>query len=93
MGEMIQKPDTNPVVVAVLNLFLLGGVGYMMMGQQKKGIMSIVGTVLLSCVGIGALIPWITAYDAYLLGQKLQAGDSVGENENGLDFLDAIFKD
>ncbi|NOY28249.1 MAG: hypothetical protein GXP62_20490 [Oligoflexia bacterium] len=93
MGEMIQKPDTNPIVVAVLNLFLLGGVGYLMMGQQKKGIMSIAGTVILSCVGIGALIPWLTAYDAYLLGQKLQSGQSIGENENGLEFLNVVFKD
>lgn len=93
MGELIQKPDTNPIVVAVLNLFLLGGVGYFMMGQQKKGIMSIVGTLVLSCFGIGVIVPWITAYDAYLLGQKLQNGEAIGENENGLEFLNAIFKD
>ena len=93
MGEMIQKPDTNPIVVAILNLWLLGGVGYMMMGQKKKGIMSIVATLLLSCFGIGFIIPFITAYDAYLLGQKLQSGQAIGENENGLDFLNAVFKD
>jgi preprotein translocase subunit Sss1 len=93
MGEMIQKPDTNPVVVALLNFFLLGGVGYILMGQQKKGIMSIVATLVLSCLGIGFIIPIITAYDAYLVGQKLQSGESVGMNENGLDFLNAIFKD
>lgn len=93
MGEMIQKPDTNPIVVAILNLWLLGGVGYFMMGQKKKGIMSIVATLLLSCFGIGFLIPFITAYDAYLLGQKLQSGQAIGENENGLDFLNAVFKD
>ncbi|MCK6505547.1 hypothetical protein L6R53_19480 [Myxococcota bacterium] len=90
---MIQKPDTNPIVVAILNLWLLGGVGYFMMGQKKKGIMSIVATLLLSCFGIGFLIPFITAYDAYLLGQKLQSGQAIGENENGLDFLNAVFKD
>lgn len=93
MGEMIQKPDTNPIVVAVLNLWLLGGVGYLMMGQKKKGIMSIVATVVLSCFGIGVFVPFITAYDAYLLGQKLQSGQAIGENENGLPFLNAIFKD
>ena len=91
MGE-ISKPDTNPIIPAVLNLFLFGGVGYLMMGQQKKGIISIVATLLLYCVGIGFIIPWITAYDAYLLGQKLQSGQSIGENENGLEFLNAIFK-
>lgn len=93
MGEMIQKPDTNPIVVAILNLWLLGGVGYIMMGQKKKGIMSIVATLLLSCFGIGFIIPFITAYDAYLLAQKLQSGQAIGENENGLDFLNAVFKD
>lgn len=93
MGEMIQKPDTNPIVVAILNLWLLGGVGYLMMGQKKKGIISIVATLLLSCFGIGFIIPFITAYDAYLLGQKLQSGQAIGENENGLDFLNAVFKD
>ncbi len=102
MGEMITKPDANPVVLAVLNLFLFGAVGYFLMGQQKKAIISAVITVvtyvLATCtMGIGSiLIPvWIciTAYDAYLLGQKLAAGESIGMNENGLSFLDAIFKD
>ncbi len=93
MGEMIQKPDTNPVIVALLNFFILGGVGYILMGQQKKGIISIVATLVLSCLGIGFIIPIITAYDAYLLGQKLQSGEAIGMNENGLDFLNAVFKD
>ncbi|MED5370766.1 MAG: hypothetical protein VX899_07120 [Myxococcota bacterium] len=92
MGE-ISKPDTNPIVPAALNFFLLGGVGYLMMGQQKKGIISLVATIVLSCIGIGFIIPLITAYDAYLLGQKLQSGQSIGENENGLEFLNAVFKD
>lgn len=93
MGELIQKPDTNPIVVALLNLFLLGGVGYLIMGQQKKAIISIAATLIGSCFGIGVIVPWITAYDAYLLGQKLQNGESIGMNQNGLDFLNAIFKD
>ena len=93
MGQMIQKPDANPVVIAVLNVLLFGGVGYLMIGQQKKGIISIVATVVLIMCGIGFLIPLITAYDGYLLGQKLQNGEEIGENENGLDFLNAVFKD
>jgi hypothetical protein len=93
MGQMIRKPDANPIVIAVLNLFLFGGVGYLMIGQQKKGIMCIVGTLVLSCFGIGVIVPWIAAYDGYLLGQKLQSGGEIGENENGLPFLNAIFKD
>ncbi len=91
MGE-ISKPDTNPIIVAIMNLWLLGGGGYFIMGQKKKAIISIVATVILACIGIGAFIPLITAYDAYLLGQKLQSGQSIGENENGLEFLNAVFK-
>jgi hypothetical protein len=67
MGEMIQKPDANPVIVAVANFFILGALGW---------------------------IPVLVfTYDGYLLGQKLQSGQSIGENENGLDFLNSIFKD
>ncbi len=95
MGEMIQKPDTNPVIVAVANLIGLGGLGYFLMGQQKKAIISwviwlVIGTI--TC-GFGYLISVVTAYDAYLLGQKLQRGEAIGTNENGLDFLNMIFKD
>ena len=95
MGELIQKPDTNPILVAVCNLFGFGCIGYLLMGQQKKAIITaviffVVGTI--TC-GFGCIIAWLTAYDAYLLGQKLQSGESIGMNENGLSFLDAIFKD
>ena len=30
------------------------------------------------------------AYDAYLLGQKLASGESIGEKENGLEFLNNL---
>ena len=95
MGEMIRKPDTNPIVVAILNVILLnGGIGYFIMGQKKKAIISIIITwVGSACFGIGLIFPWIAAYDAYLLGQKLQNGEAIGENENGLPFLNAVFKD
>jgi len=93
MGELIQKPDTNPVIVAALNFLLFGGVGYLLMGQQKKGIITIVAFLITSCFGIGFIIPFISAYDAYLLGQKLQNGEAIGENENGLEFINAVFSD
>ena len=101
MGEMIHKPDANPVLLAVLNLFVAGGLGYFLMGQKKKAIMTwvawAVSWILLGWCGVGVLtgsiIQLVAAYDAYLLGQKLQRGESIGENENGLDFLNAVFKD
>ena len=95
MGEMIQKPDTNPIIVALANWIGLAGLGYFLMGQQKKAIISWViflvgGTI--TC-GVGYIFAFVTAYDAYLLGQKLQRGEAIGANENGLDFLNMIFKD
>lgn len=94
MGQMIRKPDANPLVVALLNLFLAGGVGYLYIGQQKKGIISIVICFVSLCTIFGPLV-WaiIAAYDGYLLGEKLQKGQPIGENENGLPFLNNIFKD
>jgi threonine/homoserine efflux transporter RhtA len=95
---MITKPDANPIVFALGNwaaFFLFGApVGYFLMGQMKKAIGFWIATVVFfPCFGIGAIFPWIAAYDAYLLGQKLAAGESITPNTNGLSFLDAIFKD
>ena len=43
-----------------------------------------------SFFGIGSLLPFVFAYDAYLLGQKLASGESIGPKENGLSFLDNL---
>lgn len=95
MGEMIQKPDTNPIIIAAANWFGLGGLGYLLMGQKKKAIITWIITIVggtITC-GLGYMFVWVTTYDGYLVAQKLQSGQAVGENENGLDFLNAIFKD
>ena len=66
-----------------------------MVAQKKKAII----TWLIVIVGGGftcgllSLFLWVAVYDGYLIAQKLQSGQAVGENENGLDFLNAIFKD
>lgn len=96
MGEMIQKPDANPILLAVLNAFVAGGLGYFLMGQKAKAIRAwiiwvvcvVVSPFCFGLSGLGAMaLALATAYDAYLLGQKLQAGESIGENEVALDFL------
>lgn len=98
MGEMITKPDANPIIFAACNFFLCGALGYFLMGQQKKAM--ITGAVWIGLVfctlGFGGifamLVSLATSYDAYLLGQKLAAGESIGEVENGLEFLNMVFK-
>jgi len=72
-------PPKNPIIAAVLSLLLLGGVGQMYLGQTKKGIIIIVATVVLSCVGIGVIIPILGTIDAYMLADKLQKGETIGD--------------
>ena len=72
-------PPKNPIIAAVLSLLLLGGVGQMYIGQMKKGIILIVATVVLSCIGIGVVIPILGAVDAYMLADKLQKGEAIGD--------------
>src|SRR5262245_1433492 len=92
MGELITKPDANPVLLAVLNLVICGiPVGYFLIGQTKKGIIALVLTWVLSMFfGIGFILCFVWAYDVYLLGQKLAAGESITETENGLDLLNNV---
>ncbi|MCP4368671.1 MAG: hypothetical protein GY797_11255 [Deltaproteobacteria bacterium] len=67
------------MLATVLSFLLLGGVGQMYLGQTKKGIIIIVATVLLSCVGVGFIIPLVGAVDAYMMADKLQNGESIGD--------------
>ena len=94
MGEMITKPDANPIVLAALNLVICGlPIGYFMMGQQKKAIAAFVYTAILWVISFGT-IGWamsvLWAYDAYLLGQKLASGEPISDTENGLEFLNNL---
>jgi TM2 domain-containing membrane protein YozV len=96
MGEMINKPDANPIVAAIATAFW--GIGYFLIGQKKKGMIVLGFNVVtafccLYLFGLPWLVNLVCAYDAYLVAQKLASGQSVGENENGLEFLNSIFKD
>lgn len=97
MGEMISKPDANPILFGFLNLFF-GAVGYFLMGQKKKAMISAVifFASAIFCFWLGGLVTlgwqFLVAYDAYLLAQKLQAGESIGENENAVGVLNNIFR-
>ncbi len=74
-------PPKNPIIAAVLSLLLLGGVGQLYIGQQKKGIILIVAWLvawLLPCVG-PIIIGAVGAVDAYMMADKLQKGQPVGD--------------
>ena len=73
------NPPKNPILAAVLSLLLLGGAGQIYLGQQKKGIILIVATLVLSCIGIGFIVWIVGVIDAYMLADKLQKGEAIGD--------------
>ena len=72
-------PPKNPIVAALLSLLLFGGVGQIYLGQQKKGIILIVASLLLSCIGVGFVVWIVGVVDAYILADKLQKGQPIGD--------------
>jgi hypothetical protein len=91
MGDMITKPDANPILYAVLNLIVCGlPIGHFMMGQTNKAVILLVYIILLNLVGLGFIISVLAALDAYKLGQKLQSGESIGQKENGFELFNSL---
>jgi hypothetical protein len=82
-GDLIypQQPPKDPVMVLVLNLLVLGGVGYIIIGQKTKGIVAIVLWLLglLTC-GIGSgIVAIVGAIDGWMQAQQLQLGHPIGQ--------------
>lgn len=82
-GELVYPttPPKDPILVLVLNLLLLGGVGYIIMGQKTKGIVAIVAWVLglATCGVVSGLVGIFGAIDGYMQAQQLQQGHPVGQ--------------
>jgi len=82
-GDLVYptQPPQNPVLILILNLLVLGGVGYIIMGQKTKGIVAIVVWLVgLVMCGIPSLIVCVVgAIDGYLQAMQLQAGTPVGQ--------------
>jgi hypothetical protein len=82
-GDLVYptQPPQNPVLILILNLLVLGGVGYIIMGQKTKGIVAIVVWLVgLVMCGIPSMIVCVVgAIDGYLQAMQLQAGNPVGQ--------------
>ena len=82
-GDIIYptQPPKDPILVAVLNLLVAGGVGYIIMGQKTKGIVAIVVWLvgLVACGIPSGLVAIVAAIDGYMQAQQLQKGFSVGQ--------------
>ncbi|HVS71384.1 MAG TPA: hypothetical protein VHQ47_09035 [Phycisphaerae bacterium] len=90
----IKKPDANPILALLLTWFLFGSGHFIVNGQQKKWIMTLVGGILGSilCCLPGMLIGILSIVDAYKTAQKLQSGREIGEHEYSIELLYKIMK-
>jgi hypothetical protein len=82
-GDIIRpsQPPKDPILICLLNLIVLGGVGYILIGQKVKGIVAIILwlVVAIPTCGTGSgLIAVVTAIDGYFQAQSLQQGKSIG---------------
>lgn len=83
-SELIQptQPPKEPVLVLVLNLLLLGAVGYFIIGQWQKGVVALVASLVIgipTCgLGIGAVCI-AGAIDGFMQAQCLQQGYPIAQ--------------
>ena len=84
-GALVQKGDEAPVAskapipaiaAAVISLFV-PGVGQIISGQVAKGAVILIAAVLFC--GLGGILNVVAAIDAYLIAQKQEKGQTVGD--------------
>lgn len=77
-----------------MNLLTAGGLGYWVMGQRRKAVQAWLFVLVGGFFTCGTLwvLPFVTAYDAYLLTQRLVFGERIRIQQNALPFLDRIFR-
>ncbi|MBI5892477.1 MAG: TM2 domain-containing protein [Deltaproteobacteria bacterium] len=76
-------PPKNPIAAGILSVLILG-VGHMYLGQVLKGVVLLIGGVILiiSTGFLAAPVVWIVYFvDTYMIGEKLHSGKSVWEWE------------
>lgn len=92
--KQIHRPDANPVVALLLNIFVLPGLGDMVIGQTNKGVMvflcALIGTCL--CCVPGWVVAILSHIDTYQCAAALQRGETLGENEYKQEWLFKIVR-
>ena len=75
--------STNPALMGILS-FLIVGLGQMIMGQVTKGVVMLIGTIILAffTLGLSTFVTTpISIIDAVLIAKKKQQGKQIGEWE------------
>lgn len=88
MPVVIQKPDANPALAAVLAIFFdLGHV--IVNGQQRKWLFTtlVVHAGFLLCCLPGLVLRVLSVIDAYQTAERLAGGESIPESEYSLPLL------
>jgi TM2 domain-containing membrane protein YozV len=73
------SPD-SPLLMAILSGCCIAGLGQMVLGQVAKGVVFLLGAVVLAVLtaGISVLLTWpLMGIDAYMVAKKLQSGRPV----------------
>jgi len=76
------NPPKDPVMILLLNLFVFGGLGSILMGQKTKGIVAIAVAIVAgipTCGTATLLVGAFGAIDGYLQAQQLKLGHPVGQ--------------
>ena len=77
----VTKPDANPILSAVLTLIWF--LGHLINGQKRKWLFNILAYLIGLCLcclpGIAILV--LSVLDAYQTAERLQRGETIGENE------------
>jgi TM2 domain-containing membrane protein YozV len=77
------KPD-SPIVIALASTIVITGLGQMVVGQVAKGVVFLLGSVVLAVLtfGLSLLVTWpLIGIDAYMVARKLKAGKPVSKWE------------
>ncbi len=79
----ITKPDANPVLALILTWFVLGTGHYFINGQQRKWLYTLIAALVgtIACCLPGIIISICSIIDAYQTAERLQKGETIGENE------------
>jgi hypothetical protein len=90
---LLRRPEANPFLFGLANLLGCGGAGYFWMGQRRKAYITWAVVLVGGPCTLGTLyvFAFASAYDAYLLGQRLQQGEAISPTQNGLPLFDRLF--
>ncbi len=83
MPGTIGKPDANPGLAALLTAIFFDLGHLLINGQQRKWIYTtlLVHAGIILCCVPGIVLRVLSVIDAYQTAQRLQAGETIGENE------------